>query len=121
MYKKQNIYWSCQISGWLFYTAINLFFFKLSYKTNALDVIIFLLWFPLGVSITHLYRLIISKLDILKSKIVFQLPFIILSTFLMENKMIELPNFCFLPVLFAIHRYFRILVLLFVLTLKNAF
>ena len=84
MYKKQNIYWSCQISGWLFYTAINLFFFKLSYKTNALDVIIFLLWFPLGLSITHLYRLLINKLNILKSKIVFQLPFIILSTFLMS-------------------------------------
>ncbi len=84
MQKKQNIYWTCQISGWLFYTAINLFFFKLSYKTNALDVIIFLLWFPLGVSITHLYRLIISKLNILKSKIVYQLPFIILSAFLMS-------------------------------------
>jgi two-component system LytT family sensor kinase len=84
MYKKQNIYWSCQLIGWLFYTAINLFFFKLSYKTNALDVIIFLLWFPLGLSITHLYRAVINKLTILNSKILFQLPFIVFSSFLMS-------------------------------------
>lgn len=84
MNKKQNIYWTCQLIGWLFYTAINLFFFKLSYKTNALDVIIFLLWFPLGLSITHLYRAVINKLTILNSKILFQLPFIVFSSFLMS-------------------------------------
>jgi len=84
MYKKQNIYWTCQLTGWLFYTAINLFFFKLSYRTNALDVIIFLLWFPLGISITHLYRAAIKKLTILNSKILFQLPFIVFSSFLMS-------------------------------------
>lgn len=83
MNKKQNIYWICQISGWLFYTTINLFFFKLSYKTNTLDIINFLLWFPLGIALTHLYRLTIHKFDVLKRKIIVQLPFIIISSFVM--------------------------------------
>lgn len=84
MQKKQSIYWTCQFSGWLFYTAINLFFFKLSYKTDTLDIIIFLLWFPLGISITHLYRLIIINKNVVKYKIAFQVPFIIISSFLMS-------------------------------------
>ncbi|MFO0322244.1 MAG: sensor histidine kinase [Bacteroidota bacterium] len=83
MYKKENIYWTCQFSGWFFYTTINLLFFKLSYQTSFLDIINFLLWFPLGISITHLYKVLIQKLNIFKYKIFFQIPFTIVSSFLM--------------------------------------
>ena len=80
---KKNLYWICQLCGWFFYTAINLFFFKLSYKTNAIDIIAFLLWFPLGISISHFYKQSIIKFNILKNKLFYQIPFISGASFIM--------------------------------------
>lgn len=80
---KKDLYWICQLCGWFFYTAINLFFFKLSYKTNVVDIVAFLLWFPLGISISHFYKQTIIKLNILKNKIIYQVPFIVFATFIM--------------------------------------
>ena len=84
MNKKQNIYWTCQFIGWTLYAAINLFFFKLSYKTNLKDILLFLIWLPLGITITHAFRLIVLKYNVLKVSLFFQIPLIIISSLLMS-------------------------------------
>jgi sensor histidine kinase YesM len=84
MNKKQNIYWTCQFIGWTLYAAINLFFFKLSYNTNLKDILLFLIWLPLGITITHFFRLIVLKYNILKVSLFFQIPLIIVSSLLMS-------------------------------------
>jgi sensor histidine kinase YesM len=84
MSKKNNIYWTCQFIGWTLYAAINLFFFKLSYNTNFKDILLFLIWLPLGITITHAYRFIVLKYNILKVNIYFQIPIIIVSSLIMS-------------------------------------
>jgi len=84
MSKKNNIYWTCQFIGWTLYAAINLFFFKLSYKTNFKDILLFLIWLPLGITITHAYRFIVLKYNILKVNVFFQIPIIIVSSLIMS-------------------------------------
>lgn len=84
MNKKQNIYWTCQFIGWTLYAAINLFFFKLSYNTNLKDILLFLIWLPLGITITHVFRLFILKFNILKVSLFFQIPIIIVSALVMS-------------------------------------
>ena len=84
MNKKNNIYWTCQFIGWTLYAAINLFFFKLSYNTNFKDILLFLIWLPLGITITHVYRYIVLRYNVLKVNIYFQIPIIIVSSFLMS-------------------------------------
>ncbi len=84
MSKKNNIYWICQFVGWTLYAAINLFFFKLSYNTNFKDILLFLIWLPLGITITHAYRYIILKYNVLKVNLFFQIPIIIVSSLIMS-------------------------------------
>ena len=84
MAKKNNIYWTCQFIGWTLYASINLFFFKLSYKANLEDILLFLIWLPLGITITHVYRFLILKYNILKVNLFFQIPIIIVSSFIMS-------------------------------------
>lgn len=80
MNNKQKIYWACQISGWLFYVIINLFFYGLSNNTSAKDFLIYFLLFLLGIVITHGYRNVIKRLDILQRKLIFQMVFIIIAS-----------------------------------------
>ncbi|MBA4240527.1 MAG: histidine kinase [Sphingobacteriaceae bacterium] len=84
MSKKNNIYWTCQFVGWALYAAINLFFFKLSYNTNFKDILLFLIWLPLGITITHAYRFIVLKYNILKVNLFFQIPIIVASSLMMS-------------------------------------
>ncbi len=83
MSKKQSIYWTCQVTGWTLYTLINLFFFKLSYTTNIRDVFNFILWLPVGIGITHLFRYIVVHFNILRSRIISQILFILISSLIM--------------------------------------
>lgn len=85
MGKKQNIYWICQIVGWLFYVALNLIFFNLSYSTNISDVLAFIVWLPLGILITHIYRYFIIRLNVLKLAIVIQIPATVVASFIMAT------------------------------------
>lgn len=80
--KKQNLYWACQIGGWLFFASLNLFFFKLNYSTTIGDILNYLIWLPVGISITHFYRYFLIKYQILKFKVVTQIPVIIISGFI---------------------------------------
>lgn len=76
MNNKQKIYWWCQISGWLFYVIINLFFYGLSNTTSAKDVLVYFLLFLMGIALTHLNRKVIKSLNILSIKLIYQLVFI---------------------------------------------
>jgi two-component system LytT family sensor kinase len=78
MSKKQNIYWICQISGWTFYTVMNLLFFKLSYNTTVKDVLNYMIWLPVGISVTHLFRFLILKFNVLNLRILSQIPIVII-------------------------------------------
>ena len=82
MNKKHKIYWTCQIGGWTFFAALNLFFFKLSYSTNLKDIINYLIWLPVGITITHFYRYLILKFNVLKLTIFSQIPIVIISGFI---------------------------------------
>ena len=84
MSKKHNIYWNCQFIGWSLYAAINLFFFKLSYNTNLKDILLFLIWLPLGITITHAYRYVILKFNILRFRLYIQIPIILVSSLVLS-------------------------------------
>lgn len=81
MSKKQNIYWACQIGGWTFFAALNLFFFKLSYSTSVKDILNYLIWLPVGITITHLFRYLIKKFNVLRYTIFYQIPIVVISGF----------------------------------------
>lgn len=82
MNKRDNIYWICQICGWTFFAALNLFFFKLSYSTNIKDILNYLIWLPVGISITHAFRYIVKRFNVLKLNIFSQIPIIVISGFI---------------------------------------
>ncbi len=82
MSKKQNIYWICQVGGWTFFAALNLFFFKLSYSTNLKDILNYMIWLPVGITITHVFRYVLLKFNILRLSIVSQIPIVIVSGFI---------------------------------------
>ena len=79
--KKSHIYWSCQIFGWSFYILINSVFFSLNYQSTYKEHLLFFLSLPLGIFISHLYRLIILRFGILEFKIPAQLAAIVFSGF----------------------------------------
>jgi sensor histidine kinase YesM len=82
MNKKQNIYWTCQIGGWTFFAALNLFFFKLSYSTNLKDILNYMIWLPVGITITHVFRYLLLKFNVLRLNIFSQIPIVIVSGFI---------------------------------------
>jgi two-component system, LytTR family, sensor kinase len=79
--KRNLIYWYCQVFGWSFYLIINSIFFGLSYRSTYKDYLLFFLSLPLGIVITHLYRLLIVKLRILEFKVPAQLGVIVFFSF----------------------------------------
>ncbi|MEI8137242.1 MAG: histidine kinase [Bacteroidota bacterium] len=78
MTNKKNIYWYCQIFGWSFFVIINSIFLGLSYQTTFKDYFFYFLTVPLGIAISHGYRLFIISQKILNLKIPIQLFLIIL-------------------------------------------
>lgn len=82
MSKKQNIYWTCQIGGWTFFAALNLFFFKLSYSTNVKDILNYMIWLPVGITITHVFRYLLLRFNVLRLNIFSQIPIVIISGFI---------------------------------------
>lgn len=82
MTNKKNIYWTCQVGGWTFFAALNLFFFKLSYTTNVKDILNYLIWLPVGITITHLFRYLVLKFNVLRYTIFYQIPIVVISGFI---------------------------------------
>jgi len=77
---KKNIFWVCQIGGWLFFVLLNSLFSKLgnTFTTNFAISQFLLLVF--GISISYLYRNVIIKLGWLQLKPIQQIPRVIIAT-----------------------------------------
>ncbi len=80
MSKKQQVYWSCQVGGWLFFWAINLFFYGLTNQISVRDFFIYTVFILTGIILTHVNRYFILKFKIFKTKIIPQLTYILLSS-----------------------------------------
>jgi len=98
--KQNKIYWACQIGGWLFYILVNLIFFELTSSTSLKDYILFLVLFPSGILITHLFRSFIHKSNVLQSNLFYQIIIIIVSS-LIEAALISFINALLLKILFS--------------------
>ena len=73
MIKKSNIYWYCQILGWSFYIILNSIYFGLSARPDIKDFLVYFLMLPSGITISHVYRLFLKKIDLLSYKVPIQL------------------------------------------------
>lgn len=81
MSRKNQIYWYCQIFGWSFYITLNSIFFGLSSQSDYKEYLIYFLMLPTGIAISHFYRLLVIRLQVLSYKIPTQLAWIIFSSF----------------------------------------
>jgi two-component system, LytTR family, sensor kinase len=81
--RKQKIYWFCQVGGWLFYWILNLIFFELSNTTSARDILTYFLFLLTGIVLTHADRFVILKFEILRSKVILQLFYLVISSFVL--------------------------------------
>ena len=79
---KSKIYWICQISGWSVYVFLNLIFFVLQNEIKSNEILIYVFWFPLGILITHGFRIVVVKTKLMKVKIYFQIPLVIIGSFI---------------------------------------
>lgn len=80
---KNSLYWICQIGGWLFFVLLNSLFLKLNNAFNSNVAISYVTMFFLGVSISHIYKIIIVKLKWIKLKILPLLPRVVIATLLL--------------------------------------
>lgn len=78
---KAQLYWICQLTGWSLYIVINSVFFGLSGTTGYREYLIYYLMLPVGVGISHLYRLFIIRIRLISARIPVQLASIILFSF----------------------------------------
>jgi two-component system, LytTR family, sensor kinase len=85
MMKKTQLYWFCQVFGWSFYIMVNSLFFGLSREPGLREFMVYFFMLPAGIGITHAYRLVILRINILTGKIPAQLLFIIGSSFLLAG------------------------------------
>ncbi len=79
---KSKIYWICQISGWSVYVLLNLVFFILQNEIKPNEILIYIFWFPLGILITHGFRFVVLKTNLMKVKLYFQIPLLIVGSFI---------------------------------------
>jgi two-component system LytT family sensor kinase len=77
---KKNLYWICQISGWLFYVLFNSLFFKLQNAFNTNVAISQFLMLIFGIVISHIYRNIIVKFGWVKIRTLLLIPRVIIAT-----------------------------------------
>lgn len=80
---KKNLYWICQIGGWLFFVLLNSLFLKLGYIFNANVATSQLILLAFGILISHFYRNLIVRFGWLKIKILPLIPRVIIATILL--------------------------------------
>lgn len=59
--KRSQLYWICQFTGWSLYIVINSIFLGLSRASSFRELLIYLLMLPVGIAITHAYRILVIK------------------------------------------------------------
>lgn len=79
---KKNLYWICQLGGWLFFVSLQSLFFKLSDAFSVNVAISQFLLFFFGIIISHLYRNIIIRFSWLKIGTVRVIPLVIIASVL---------------------------------------
>lgn len=77
---KKNLYWACQIGGWLFFVIAQSIFFQLNNVLSFRLIISLVILLTLGISISHLYRNLILKFGWLKLNAIQIIPRVIIST-----------------------------------------
>ncbi|MCE3280164.1 MAG: histidine kinase [Bacteroidetes bacterium] len=77
---KKNLYWICQVSGWLFYVLFNSLFFKLQNAFNTNVAISQCLMFAFGITVSHIYRNTIVYFGWLKIRTLYLIPRVIIAT-----------------------------------------
>jgi two-component system, LytTR family, sensor kinase len=77
---KRNLYWICQVSGWLFYVLFNSLFFKLQNAFNTNVAISQCLMFAFGITVSHIYRNTIVYFGWLKIRTLYLIPRVIIAT-----------------------------------------
>jgi len=82
---KNSLYWICQIGGWLFFVLLNSLFLKLNNAFNSNVAISYVTMFFLGVTISHVYKIVIVKANWIKLKIIPLLPRVIISTIVLAT------------------------------------
>lgn len=80
--KKSHIYWYCQTLGWSFYIILNSIFFGLTSESGYKEYPIYFLMLPIGIGISHFYRLILIRFNVLNFKIPTQLFCIVIFSFI---------------------------------------
>ena len=81
---KKKLYWVCQIGGWLFFVLLQSLIFKLSDAFTINVAISQFLLFAFGVTISHLYRNLVVRLNWLKIKLLYLMPRVIIATILLS-------------------------------------
>lgn len=82
MGKQTKIYWYCQLFGWSFYFILNLIFFGLKYNYDYKYYVVIFLSLPLAIAITHVYRGLLIRWEILKLRLPLQLLLIVVFSIL---------------------------------------
>jgi sensor histidine kinase YesM len=83
MLNKTRIYWVCQIFGWFTFVFVNAVFIDFNKKGNTASFISLFLLFFFGISLSHLYRLIIVKYKWLTVKTIALIPRFLFSSLLL--------------------------------------
>lgn len=82
---KKNLYWICQLAGWLFFVLLQSLIFKLSDAFTINVAISQFLLFAFGILISHLYRNIIIHYDWLKISTLKVIPLVIFASVLFAS------------------------------------
>ena len=82
--KKSQIYWYCQLTGWTFYIVVNSVFFGLSSRSGYREYLVYFLMLPIGIVISHAYRQLTIRYDVINRPIPRQLLYIVACSFAMS-------------------------------------
>lgn len=66
MSRKTKIYWYCQFTGWAFFVVVNSIFFGLSYTSTYKEYLMYFFTLPVGIGISHLYRSLLIRTQLLE-------------------------------------------------------
>lgn len=80
--KHNKRYWISQFTGWLLFVLINFIFFELTGKTTIQDYILYIFLLPSGIAISHLYRTLLKKFNVLNFNLLYQILIVLISSFI---------------------------------------
>ena len=73
MSRKTKIYWYCQLIGWSFFVVVNTIFYGLSYDSTYREYLMYVCTLPVGIGISHVYRVLLLRTRILEQNLSLQI------------------------------------------------